>query len=111
MGSFCTSKAEEKNRTMRPETDVIANVILQIGDTSFMISEASEPFLDMRTSFYLYVENVDEVYNYAIENGASSVFPPAAQSFGDRQGGIVDMKGNYWWISKRLSDEEYTTHA
>ena len=96
--------AQELNRVLLPDSDDIANVILKIGDSCIMLSQANKPFLDMRTSFYLYVKNVDEMCKNAIEQGGKSVFEPADQEYGDRQGGIEDPAGNYWWISTRLSE-------
>lgn len=29
------------------------------------------------------------------------------QSYGDRQGGVKDVAGNIWWISKRIKPEPY----
>jgi uncharacterized glyoxalase superfamily protein PhnB len=55
------------------------------------------------------VKNVDEIYQLAMKNGAKSVFEPADQDFGDRQGGIEDPAGNYWWISMRLEEKNYGT--
>lgn len=99
--------AEEISRTLRPDSGEIANVILKIGDTCIMLSQANGPFLNMRTSLYLYVKNVDEMYKNAIDNGGKSVFEPGDQDFGDRQGGIEDPAGNYWWISSRLKEGNY----
>lgn len=100
--------AEEVYTTLRPETKEIGNCILKIGDTCFMISQASGQFLGMRTSFYLYTDDVDGLYERAMGHGAKSVFEPADMDFGDRQGGIEDVSGNYWWISKRLTDDGYS---
>lgn len=86
----------------------IANSIIKIGNSCFMISQARDQFLGMRTSFYLFVDDVDQVYNRAIENGAKSELEPMDMDYDDRQGGIVDPAGNYWWISKRLKEEQYT---
>lgn len=99
--------AEESSRTLNPENGDLANVILKIGTSCFMISQARKPFLNMRTSFYLYVNNVDEIHRRAIENGAKEEFKPMDMDYGDRQSGIVDPGGNYWWISKRLIHKGY----
>lgn len=72
-----------------------------------MISQAAGQFEGMRTAFYLYVNDVDSLYEIALKHGAESVFPPSDMEFGDRQGGIVDPAGNYWWISKRLEEQGY----
>ena len=102
-----TFDAEEKSRTMNPNNGDIANVILQIGTSCFMISQARGEFLNMRTSFYLYTEDVDALHQRAIQNGAKLVFSPEDMDYGDRQSGIVDPSGNYWWISKRLEKTSY----
>lgn len=50
--------AEEINRSINPENGDIANVILKMGTSCFMISQASDRFLDMRAAFYLFVDDV-----------------------------------------------------
>lgn len=99
--------AEEKNRTLRPDSGEIANCILKIGDTCLMISQAKGEFLAMRTCFYLYVSDVETVYKKALQNGGTSVFEAADMDFGDRQAGIKDPFGNYWWISTRIVETKY----
>ncbi len=100
-------EATEINRSIHPENGDLSNVILKIGDTCIMLSQAREPFLNMYTAMYLFVENVDTVHKRAIANGATVVFEPADMDYGDRQSGIVDPSGNYWWISKRLEEKGY----
>lgn len=101
--------AEEQSRTIHPETGVIQNCILQIGDTAFMISQASGPFMGMRTSLYLYVSDADQIYNRALESGCKPVFAPEDMPYGDRQGGVEDPAGNYWWISTRFEKSNYSS--
>ena len=99
--------AEEINRSINPKNGDIANVILKIGDSCFMISQAREQFLNMRSAFYLYVDDVDEMHKRAVESGAKVEFEPADMPYEDRQSGIIDPAGNYWWISKRLVERGY----
>ena len=99
--------AEEINRSINPNNGDIANCILKIGDSCFMISQAREPFLNMKTSLYLFVENVEEIHKNAIKNGATLMFEVEDMPYGDRQSGIIDPSGNYWWISKRLNEKHY----
>ena len=99
--------AEEINRSINPQNGDIANVILKIGNSCFMVSQARGQFLNMRTAFYLYVDNADDMHKRAVENGAKVEFEPADMDYGDRQSGIVDPSGNYWWISKRLVNNGY----
>ncbi len=99
--------AEELNRSINPRTGDLGNCILKMGDTCIMLSQARGEFENMRTSFYLFVENVDEVYEQALKLGGIDVLAPADMDYQDRQAGIVDPAGNYWWISKRLVKEDY----
>jgi len=98
--------AEEINHSIGPNGE-IRNCILKIGDSCFMISQARGEFENMRTAFYLYVDDVDSVYQNAIKEGAKENFPPEDMDYEDRQGGIIDPAGNYWFISKRLVEKGY----
>lgn len=99
--------AEEVNRSLDPVNGDIGNCILKIGMSCLMISQAREQFLDMRTALYIYVDDVDVMHEKAIKHGAKVEFPPADMDYGDRQSGVVDPAGNYWWISKRLVNKGY----
>lgn len=99
--------AEEIDRSINPQNGDISNCILKIGDSCFMLSQAREPFLNMKTSLYLFVDNVEEVHQRSMENGAILVFEPADMPYGDRQSGVIDPSGNYWWISKRMEEKNY----
>lgn len=99
--------AEEKNRTLNPTNGDIANCILKIGTSCFMISQARKQFLDMRTCFYLYVDDVDAMHQRAVAHGGRVEFEPSDMPYEDRQSGIIDPSGNYWWVSKRLVKAVY----
>ena len=99
--------AKEINRSISPIDGDIANCILQIGDTCFMISQARDQFKGMRTALYLFVDDVESIHKRALENGASVEFEPADMPYEDRQSGIIDPSGNYWWISKRKVEKGY----
>ena len=99
--------AEEINRSTNPKNGEIANVILKIGDSCFMISQAREQFQNMRAAFYLFVDDVEEIHHRAIKCGAKIEFEPEDMPYKDRQSGIIDPSGNYWWISKRLIKKGY----
>jgi PhnB protein len=56
----------------------------------------------MPASYYLYVDDADPAQQRAIAAGAKEVSPVRDQPYGDRQCGVRDTHGNYWWISQRL---------
>lgn len=99
--------AQEINCSFDPKSGEVTNCILQIGDACFMISRESEHYKGMKTSFYLFVDNVDEMHQRAIAHGAKVEFEPADMPYQDRQSGIMDPCGNYWWISKRMVQKGY----
>lgn len=98
--------AEIVNKTLDSE-NLITNAIINIGHTNFMIGRARGEFNNFKTSLYLYVDDVDMLHKRAIENGAELVFEPENMPYNDRQSGIIDPTGNYWWISKRLENKNY----
>jgi PhnB protein len=74
-----------------------------IGDAVVEMGEPHErPSLP--SSFYLYVEDCDAVYQSAIEAGATSLWPPTDQAWGDRTAGLVDPFGYQWMPSTRIKD-------
>ena len=97
--------AEERGRSMDGER--IANAQLAIGDTTIMVSEAVAAFPAMAASYYLYVDDADAAMARAKAACASEIMPVADQPYGDRQGGVKDGWGNYWWISQRLKAGDY----
>lgn len=99
--------AIEINRSINPDSGDIGNCILKIGDSCLMISQARKQYEGLRTAHYLYVDDVDKMYQRALDHGATSDFEPDDMDYQDRQAGILDPSGNYWFISKRLVKKNY----
>lgn len=85
---------------------IAVNTILKIGNTCFMIGFSGNGF-QTKSSFYLYVNDVDKLHQHAISCGAKELFPPKDMDYEDRQSGIEDLSGNAWWISTRLVEANY----
>lgn len=96
----------ETCRTMRPD-GTIQNVIVQLGTSAVMVSEAVEKYPPMAAAYYLYVEDADAATQRAIAHGATLEMAVGDMPYGDRQGGVRDAHGNIWWISQRLVREPY----
>ena len=64
----------------------IGNAVLEMGE-----SPDFQP-----SSFYLDVDDCDAVYQRAIEAGATSLWPPTDQLYGDRTAGLLDPFGYQW---------------
>ncbi len=99
--------AQEMSRTINQKDGTVANCILQIGDSAFMISQSTKAYPAMPGAFYLFVADTDMVYQKALAAGATSELAPMDMDYDDRQGGVRDVAGNIWWISTRLVEEDY----
>jgi len=103
----CAFGAEELGRNLAPDGR-IANCMIKIGTTSFMIGQpASGTMSSMPASYYIYVENADEALQLALKCGATKLYDATDMPYGDRQAGVSDPFGNLWWISQRLRNEPY----
>lgn len=73
---------------------------VKIGDSMIMIGGggtwSGEP---IPAAIYLYMEEVDTVYQRALQAGGASIIEPADQSYGDRMAGVKDPFGNVWYIA------------
>jgi PhnB protein len=99
---------------MRDPEGEIKHAEIKIKDSMLMIAEPKGDQQPMPFCFYLYVEDVDSLYQTALKAGAISLREPADQFYGDRSGGVKDHFGNIWWIGSRienLSSEEIQKRA
>jgi PhnB protein len=92
---------------MRPN-GVVQNVQVRIGDSTVMVSEATESYPAMAFAFYLYVADATASVQQALRHGAELEMAVLDMPYGDRQGGVRDTHGNIWWISQRTAHEPYT---
>ena len=97
--------AEEIARYASPD-GVVHHAQVKIGDSIIEMGEAHAEFQPMPTAFYLYVEDADAWYRRAMQAGATSIYEPADQPYGDRNGGVRDPFGNQWFIGTHIRDVE-----
>lgn len=93
--------AEKMDVFQAPDGRVI-HAAVKIGDSVIEMGEPQEQLQPMPTTFYLSMDNVDEVYRRALDAGATSVSEPADQTYGARVGGVQDLFGNLWYIATQL---------
>jgi PhnB protein len=82
----------------------IKHAEMRIGDSVVMISESQGEWKPMPGAFYVYVADVDAVYNRALTAGATSLMAPTNTLYGNRESGVKDQFGNYWWIATHIED-------
>jgi len=88
--------AREIRRHTEPDGR-IRHAELRIRDSVIMVGErpgtAPAP-----ASLHVYVQDVDQTYQRALDAGARSIVAPRDQDYGDRTAGVTDPSGNTWWI-------------
>jgi uncharacterized glyoxalase superfamily protein PhnB len=89
--------AEEILRVARPDGGIL-HAEVKIGDSMVEMADASGQFPATRTAIHLYVPDADSVYRSALQAGATSLYDPVDQEYGDREGGVKDLFGNNWYI-------------
>jgi len=89
---------------MKDENGNVRHAEAQIGDSRLMVGQARDEWKPRPATLYLYVENTDETYKRALAAGATSLMEPADQFYGDRNAGVEDAQGNWWWIATHIED-------
>ncbi len=96
--------AELSHEPVKRPDGTIMHAQVTIGDSRVMIAEESEMAKATDSSLYLYVPNVDSVYQRAVKAGGSTIMEPTDMFYGDRSGGVKDPAGNSWFIATHKED-------
>lgn len=78
--------------------EIIGHCEALISGSTIMFSQSRDQWKPATANMFVYVDNADETYAKAVENGAETVMPPADQDYG-RSCGVTDPCGNVWWIT------------
>jgi PhnB protein len=103
--------AEELFRMPGADGKIMHAEIL-IGDSPLMISEempdygvkSPQALGGTPVNIFLYVENVDKVFDQAVKAGATVTTPVADQFWGDRYGKLADPFGHEWSVATHIED-------
>ncbi|MGH9557497.1 MAG: VOC family protein [Terriglobales bacterium] len=90
--------AVEMGRVPLPD-GTLMHAEFAIGDSMVEMGDAGGKWAPMAAALHLYVQDADAVYERAIAAGATSLYAPMDQPYGDREGGITDPCGNSWYIA------------
>lgn len=89
-------EAEELERHNAPNGGIL-HAALKIGDSRVEMSDYPE---DTPQMVYVYTEDPDAVYRRAMAAGATSIWEPVKQPYGEYVGGFVDPAGNQWFVGR-----------
>jgi PhnB protein len=103
--------AKERGRMPGPGGK-IAHAELEIGDSVVMLSDpmpqqsvkSPSQLGGTSASLMLYVEDVDEFVQQAVDAGATITMPVEDQFWGDRFGKVTDPFGHDWSIATHVED-------
>lgn len=101
--------AKEIGRHYMPDGKRIVHADLKIGDSHLMMTDeipemqcVAPPAGGLRSSsLYLFVKNVDKVFDQAVKAGATPTMPVMDAFWGDRAGNLLDPFGHMWMIATR----------
>lgn len=96
--------AEMSEEIIKRPDGSIMHAQVKIGDSRIMIADESEMTKASSSTLYIYVPNVDSVYQRAIKAGGKSVMEPTDMFYGDRSGGVKDPAGNSWFVATHKED-------
>jgi PhnB protein len=101
--------AVEKVRMPGPDGRIM-HAEFQIGDSMLMLAEemgpnkAPQSFGGSPVSIFLYVEDVDKIFDQAVKAGAKADMQPQDMFWGDRFGKLTDPFGHYWALATHIED-------
>jgi uncharacterized glyoxalase superfamily protein PhnB len=94
--------AEEAFRMPAPSGEIM-HAEVRVGDSIVMLNDAMRQS-PITSSLFLYVTDVDRVYQRALKAGATSLSEPANMFWGDRLAQVQDQFGNQWSIATHVED-------
>ena len=93
---FLTPQVRHKH--IREDGHTIQHAEVDIEGSIIMFAQSTDEYPAKPGYLFTYVEDADESYKKAVENGATTVNEPSDQPYG-RSCGIKDPNENTWWIT------------
>jgi PhnB protein len=104
--------AVEVGPRMAGPDGLVAHAEIRIGDSVVMLGDEwpDGPTRSPRTlggstaAVFIYVDDVDTLWEQAVATGAEVVFPLELQFYGDRGGRLRDPFGHTWGLAQHVED-------
>ena len=80
----------------------VMHAAVRIGDAIVEMGESPDESQRLGSAYYLYVPDVDAVYERALAAGATSVRPPTNQPYAHREAALLDPAGYTWYPATPL---------
>jgi len=104
--------AAELYRNLAPDGKSVMHAELMLGDSRFFLHDEFPERGELSPSggqatgvvLHLYVDDVDDMFQRAVQSGATELMPVQDCFWGDRYGILVDPFGHRWSIATRIED-------
>ena len=108
--------AVEISRFEMPGMGLLAHGLLQIGSSFVMVADEFPPEFGCAdalspasakgttVALQIYTEDVDALYQRALEAGCETIFEPMNAFWGDRYGQVRDPFGHHWAMATHIKD-------
>jgi PhnB protein len=108
----CAFEAKETYRHLGPDGKSILNAEVKIGNSMILLSDefphggcrSPKSIGGSAVTLHIYTEDVDKVFNQAVNAGATIVMPVMYMFWGDRYGQLQDPFGHIWSIATHKQD-------
>jgi PhnB protein len=105
-------EAKETYRHLGPDGKSILNAEVKIGNSMILLSDefphggcrSPKSIGGSAVTLHIYTEDVDKVFNQAVNAGATIVMPVMDMFWGDRYGQLQDPFGHIWSIATHKQD-------
>ncbi len=84
---------------MKAPNGSIMHCELRVGDSVIELAQGGGPYPPGAMALHVYVKDADAVYAKALAAGGESLYPMTDMPYGDREGGVKDTSGNYWFFA------------
>lgn len=97
--------AKGLRRYHRPDGSIM-HAEMKIDDSVIMVGGANETYKQSPLMIHVYVDDVDAVFQKALDAGCETVeAPKQREGDPDRRGSFLDFAGNFWSIGTQIGSE------
>ncbi|MEO7144858.1 MAG: VOC family protein [Bryobacteraceae bacterium] len=90
--------ADEKLRVPTPGGKIM-HAEVKLGDSMIELSDGNEQYAPSPVTIHLTVPDAEAAYRNALRAGATSLYEPGSQFWGQYEAGVRDPFGNEWYIT------------
>jgi len=90
--------AQNSNAPVLRKDGTIMHAEILLNGSTIMVADETKDWVKQTANLFTYVDNADETYKKALENGATNLMGLSDQDYG-RTCGVTDSFGNVWWIT------------